>query len=63
MLNSAAAQIVAQKRDPAPPVVPRRGSPRSTRRQVAGDNDTPPSLPPKKQSVLDNYAEVSVGER
>ena len=43
----------------SPPTVPRHGSPGVSRWQLAVDNSTPPTLPPKKNQQVE-YAEVPV---
>ena len=43
----------------SPPAVSRRGSPGVSRQQLAVDNSTPPTLPPKKNQQVE-YAEVPV---
>ena len=50
---------IPSHRKHSPPTVPKHGSPLASRRQLAVDSSTPPSLPPKKGHSVE-YVEVSV---
>ena len=56
--NSRPPELPTHRKQSPPTVVPRRGSPVTSRRQLPVDTSTPPKLPPKNNQQV--YSEVPV---